>query len=125
MSFFGPVVTLNDNGVFVTPWANALAGAYSSDERYGFITRLGLDTIAVESVTRSGDRVTSDAVDRFPRVRRRHTEIELRPDGGIRHLVMDIHTPSEPANQLNPRLKPIAWKLDRKNGTSIVRPSQP
>ena len=66
-------------------------------ERYGFITRLGTDTIAVESVTRHGNTVTSDAVDRFPRVRRRHTEIELGPDGGIRHLVMDIHTPSEPA----------------------------
>jgi hypothetical protein len=65
-------------------------------ERYGFITRLGRDTIAVESVTRRGNTVTSDAVDRFPRVRRRHTEIDLRPDGGIRHMVMDIHTPSEP-----------------------------
>jgi Protein of unknown function (DUF2911) len=65
-------------------------------ERYGFITRLGSDTVAVESVTRRGNTVTSDAVDRFPRVRRRHTEIELRPDGGIAHLVMDVHTPSEP-----------------------------
>ena len=68
----------------------------ASTQRYGFITRLGNDTVAVESVTRRGNTVTSDAVDRFPRVRRRHTEIELRPDGGIRHLVMDIHTPSEP-----------------------------
>jgi hypothetical protein len=68
-------------------------------EQYGFITRLGRDTVAVESVTRRGNMVTTDAVDRFPRVRRRHTEIELRPDGGIRHLVMDIHTPSEPAEQ--------------------------
>ena len=76
----------------------ALACAPSAPtERYGFITRLGRDTVSVESVTRHGSTVTSDAVDRFPRVRRRHTEIELRPDGGIQHLVMDIHTPSEPA----------------------------
>ena len=68
-------------------------------ERYGFIARLGRDTVSVESVTRSGNTVTSDAVDRFPRVRRRHTRIELGPDGGIRHLVMDIHTPSEPPEQ--------------------------
>jgi hypothetical protein len=68
-------------------------------ERYGFVTRLGRDTVSVESVTRRGNTITSDAVDRFPRVRRRHTEIELRPDGGIRRLVMDIHTPSEPAEQ--------------------------
>ena len=68
-------------------------------EHYGFITRLGSDTISVESVTRQGNTVTSDEVDRFPRVRVRHTVIELAPDGSIRHLVMDIHTPSEPANQ--------------------------
>jgi hypothetical protein len=73
-------------------------------EQYGFVTRLGHDTIAVESVTRRGNTVTSDAVDRFPRVRRRHTEIELDPDGGIRHLAMDIHTPSEPAEQRERRV---------------------
>jgi uncharacterized protein (DUF2141 family) len=74
-------------------------GPSAPTERYGFITRLGRDTVSVESVTRRGNTVTSDGVDRFPRVRRRHTEIELRPDGGIRRLVMDIHTPSEPAEQ--------------------------
>src|ERR671927_866064 len=73
-------------------------------ERYGFIARLGRDTVSVESVTRHGNTVTSDAVDRFPRVRRRHTQIQLGPDGGIRHLVMDIHTPSEPAHQRERRV---------------------
>jgi hypothetical protein len=68
-------------------------------EQYGFVARLGRDTVSVERVTRRGNTVTSDAVDRFPRVRRRHTVIELGPDGGIRRLVMDIHTPSEPAAQ--------------------------
>jgi len=74
-------------------------------ERYGFIARLGRDTVSVESVTRRGNTVTSDAVDRFPRVRRRHTRIELGPDGGIRHLVMDIHTPSEPPEQRERRVE--------------------
>jgi Protein of unknown function (DUF2911) len=68
-------------------------------ERYGFITRIGRDTVAVESITRQGRTVTFDAVDRFPRVRRRHTEIELDTAGGIRHLAMDIHTPSEPVKE--------------------------
>ena len=71
----------------------------SPTEHYGFITKLGTDTIAVESVTRQGNTVTSDEVDRFPCVRVRHTVINLNPDGSIRHLVMDIHTPSEPANE--------------------------
>jgi hypothetical protein len=74
-------------------------GPRTPAEQYGFIARLGRDTVSVESVTRRGNTVTSDAVDRFPRVRRRHTEIELDSAGGIRHLVMDIHTPSEPAAQ--------------------------
>lgn len=70
-----------------------------SSENYGFITTLGSDTIAVESVNRQGNTVTSDEVDRFPRVRVRHTVINLNDDGSIRHLTMDIHTPSEPANE--------------------------
>src|SRR5215204_1366291 len=73
-------------------------------ERYGFITRLGRDTISAESVTRRGNSVTSDEVDRFPRVRQRHTEIELAPDGGIRRLVMDIVTPSDSASQRRRRV---------------------
>jgi hypothetical protein len=68
-------------------------------EHYGFVARLGNDTVSVENVTRRGNSVTSDEVDRFPRVRQRHTEIELAPDGGIRRLVMDIVTPSESASQ--------------------------
>jgi len=32
-------------------------------------------------------------------VKQRHTEISLAPDGSIKHLVMDIHTPSEPENK--------------------------
>jgi Protein of unknown function (DUF2911) len=68
-------------------------------EHYGFITLLGIDTIAIESVTRQGNTLTSDELDRFPRVRVRHTVIKLAPDGSIQHLVMDIHTPSEPADK--------------------------
>jgi hypothetical protein len=83
----------------------ALAACRSQPaERYGFVARLGNDTVSVESVTRRGNTVTSDAVDRFPRVRQRHTEIQLRPDGGIERLVMDIVTPSESASQRRRRV---------------------
>ena len=73
--------------------------ATGPEQRYGFIARLGNDTVSVENISRRGDKVVIDGVDRFPRVRRRHTEIELGPGSTIRHLVMDINTPSEPANQ--------------------------
>jgi hypothetical protein len=70
-----------------------------AEEHYGFVARLGRDTVSVERVTRTGNTLVTDEVDRFPRVRQRHTEITLGPDGGIRHLAMDITTPSEPTAQ--------------------------
>ena len=79
--------------------ATAACGTSAPTEQYGFVARLGRDTISVERVTRRGTEVKIDGVDRFPRVRQRHTEVTLRPDGSIKHLVMDIHTPSEPENQ--------------------------
>src|SRR5215204_717646 len=65
------------------------------EEHYGFVALLGRDTISVERVTRQGNTLTSDEVDRFPVVRQRHTVITLNEDGSIRRLVMDIRTPSD------------------------------
>src|SRR3954471_21109813 len=63
-------------------------------ERYGFVTTLGSDTVAVERVARAPTRLVTDGVDRWPFVRRRHTEFELNQDGSIRHMVMDVSTPN-------------------------------
>lgn len=68
-------------------------------ERYGFLAMLGRDTISIESIIRQGNTLTSDEVDRFPRVQIRHTVVDLNDDGSIRHLVMNIHTPSESPGQ--------------------------
>ena len=65
-----------------------------SGDHYGFVTLLGRDTISAENVTRRGNVMVSESVDRFPRVRQRHTEATLAPDGHITRLVMDIRTPS-------------------------------
>jgi len=70
-------------------------------KRYGFLTMLGNDTISIEGITRQGNTLTSDEVDRFPTVRIRHTVVNLNDDGSIRHLVMNIYTPSEPSGQRN------------------------
>ncbi|HEY4287812.1 MAG TPA: DUF2911 domain-containing protein [Puia sp.] len=70
-------------------------------KRYGFLTMLGRDTISVETVVRQGNTLESDEVDRFPRVRIRHTVVKLNDDGSIRHLAMDIQTPSEPSGERN------------------------
>jgi hypothetical protein len=65
------------------------------EEHYGFVALLGHDTISVERVTRQGNTVTSDEVDRFPRVRQRHTVITLGDSGRIQRLVMDVRTPAD------------------------------
>jgi hypothetical protein len=95
------------------------------EERYGFVARLGNDTVSVESVTRRGNTLVSDAVDRFPRVRQRHTEIRLRDDGGIEHLEMVVRTPSEPENQRERRVVADVTKdsviVTKKDGTGSPR----
>jgi hypothetical protein len=63
-------------------------------ERHGFVTVLGNDTVAVERIARSPTRLVADGVDRWPFVRRRHTEFDLNADGTIRHMVMDVRTPN-------------------------------
>ena len=78
---------------------SALSCTTPPAERYGFLTTLGRDTISIESISRRGNTFTSDEADRFPIVRIRHTVVDLNDDGSIRHLVMDIHTPGEPAGQ--------------------------
>ena len=94
-------------------------------ERYGFVARLGNDTVSVESVTRRGNTLVSDAVDRFPRVRQRHTEIRLREDGGIEHLEMTVRTPSEPENQRERRVVADVTKdsviITKRDGTGSPR----
>lgn len=96
-----------------------------SKEQYGFITKLGDDTISVESITKQGNTITTDEVDRFPRVRIRHTVIDLNDDGSIKHLAMDIHTPSEPANERERRVVADVSNnvvhLSKTDGTGTVK----
>ena len=72
----------------------ACSNTTTPPERYGFVTVLGHDTVAVERVERSPTRLTTDGVDRWPFVRRRHTEFDLNGDGTIRSMVMDVRTPN-------------------------------
>jgi hypothetical protein len=85
--------------LFLSAAVSLLSCNAPKPERYGFLTMLGRDTISVESISRQGNTLTSDEVDRFPSVRIRHTVVDLNDDGSIRHLEMNIHTPSEPSGQ--------------------------
>ena len=68
--------------------------ATTPPERYGFVAMLGNDTVSVERISRSPARLVTDGVDRWPFVRRRHTEFDLAADGRIRRMVMDVRTPN-------------------------------
>jgi len=85
--------------LFLVAVVSALSCKLPTEKSYGFLTTLGRDTISVENISRQGNTLTSDEVDRFPVVRIRHTVVDLTDNGSIRHLVMDIHTPSEPPGQ--------------------------
>ena len=81
-------------------------------KRYGFLTMLGQDTISAETIVRRGNILETDEVDRFPRVRIRHTVVKLNDDGSIRHLEMEIHTPSEPSAE---RDRKVVADVDHNN----------
>jgi hypothetical protein len=85
--------------LFLVAVVSALSCKLPTEKSYGFLTTLGRDTISVDNISRQGNTLTSDEVDRFPVVRIRHTVVDLTDNGSIRHLVMDIHTPSEPPGQ--------------------------
>jgi Protein of unknown function (DUF2911) len=86
-------------GFFLCAGGLLLSCSTPTAKQYGFLTMIGHDTLSVESVSRQGNTLTSDEVDRFPTVHIRHTVVDLNDDGSIKHLVMDIHTPSEPTGQ--------------------------
>src|SRR3954451_7555788 len=90
-------------------------------ERYGFVTTLGSDTVAVERVARSPTRLVTDGVDRWPFVRRRHTEFDLNDDGTIRHMVMDVRTPN--ARTPRERGRRVTADFSRDKVTISVRDS--
>jgi hypothetical protein len=67
-----------------------LAAAGSSlDEKSSYITTLGSDTVVVESVVRTPNRLLGDIVVRVPATVRLHYDVELRPDGSVARSTLD------------------------------------
>jgi hypothetical protein len=68
-------------------------------ETYGFVATLGDDTTSVERVTRTGDRIVSEAVGRSPIVVRRRWEATLANDGTVARWTMDTEVPNASEGQ--------------------------
>jgi hypothetical protein len=77
-----------------TPFDDSPITPTGPAERYGFVTTLGNDTVGAEDITRSPDAMISESVDRWPFVKRRHTEFAIAPDGRLTRMVMDVRTPN-------------------------------
>ena len=60
-----------------------------ADDKGSWVTTLGRDTVAVESVARTGNRVAGDIVVRIPSTVRLHYEVELRADGSVARSTLD------------------------------------
>jgi hypothetical protein len=77
----------------------------AAQQSYGFVVRLGRDTVAVERVSRTADRLVGDVLERNPAVVLRHYEAVLAPDGSVLHFVVDSRqgTP-QPGRLASPRV---------------------
>jgi hypothetical protein len=72
-------------GAIFTPAARPVA-----DDRAGFVTTLGRDTIALESFTRSPSRFEGDIVLRVPGTVLFHYVLKLESDGTVSRSVLDL-----------------------------------
>ena len=62
----------------------------AADDRAGFVTTLGRDTIALESFTRSASRLEGDIVLRVPGTVLFHYVLNLESDGTVSRSVLDL-----------------------------------
>jgi hypothetical protein len=62
------------------------------------VTRLGVDTVAIERYTRSSGKLEGDLVMRYPRTRTYHYVADLGPRGEMRSLTTVVHRPGADPN---------------------------
>ncbi|HEX6434435.1 MAG TPA: DUF2911 domain-containing protein [Gemmatimonadales bacterium] len=67
----------------------------------------------MERIERSSTRLVTDGVDRWPFVRRRHTELDVAADGTLRRMVMDVRTPNGPTPRERGRRVTADFSADR------------
>jgi hypothetical protein len=76
--------------------ASVSLGAQNPAPSY-IVTRLGVDTVAIERFTRTNDKVEGDLVLRSPRVRTFHYVADVGPRGEIHSLTTVVTRPGSPA----------------------------
>ena len=79
------------------------------------VTRLGVDTVAIERYTRSGDKLEGDLVLRHPRVRTIHYIADLGPQGRIKSFTTTVRRPGT-----DPSAPPVLRTVSRFGDTLAV-----
>jgi hypothetical protein len=99
--------------------ASSLLPSALPAQQYGFIARLGRDTLVVEQVTRSPGRLQGRTVARTPRVVFREYSAELAPDGTVRRMMVAVRFLNPPPNV--PREQHISVEFGRDTLPVTVR----
>ncbi len=72
----------------------------ATPETGAFVVRMGTDTLAVERYTRTSNRLEGELVVRSPQTATRRYTADLRPDGSVERLAVELHsigmTPTPP-----------------------------
>lgn len=101
---------MNHSPLFATSLAATLLGACAPTlvprpvlavpETGAFVVRMGTDTLAVERYTRTPNRLEGELVVRSPQTATRRYTADLRPDGSVERLSVNLHsigmTPTPP-----------------------------
>ena len=95
-------------------FASAPVAAQSPATSY-IVTRLGVDTVAVERYARSKDKLEGDLVLRYPRVRTYHYVADLGPRGEIKAITSTVRRANE-----DPNAPPVIQMVARYGDTLAV-----
>jgi hypothetical protein len=80
-----------------TGLALVTSGPLQAQATGGFVTRLGVDTVALERFTRTADRLEGDVVQFRPRVRAIHYRVDWASAGAVRQFEIEQRTPGDTA----------------------------
>ena len=72
------------------------------------VTRLGVDTVAIERYARSNGKIEGDLVLKFPRIRTFHYVAELNPRGEVKSLTTVVRRPGA-----DPKAPPLFQSVSR------------
>ncbi|HEX8944531.1 MAG TPA: DUF2911 domain-containing protein [Gemmatimonadaceae bacterium] len=80
-----------------------------ADDKGAFVTTLGRDTVVIENVARTGNRLTGDILVRVPATVRLHYQVELRADGSVARSTYE----EDPVSATNIAARRLTFDFDR------------